>query len=80
MIICTVIPKIQAAGTIPFWGSEGRVLIKGGLYLRAGSILQLFKIVQKMTKISLISVKNAIFTFFSQLRVQFKGGYYSTAE
>ena len=39
----SVSPQIDPAGTIPFLGSKGRVLIKGGLYLRAGSIIKLGK-------------------------------------
>ena len=34
----TVFPPIDSAGTILFLGSKVRVVIKGRLYLRAGSI------------------------------------------
>ena len=39
----TVFPQIDSAGTIYFLRSRLRVLIKGGLYLRAGSIPKLDK-------------------------------------
>ena len=68
----TVLLQLIPAGTILNWGSEGRVVIKGGVYLRAGSILQFFKIVLQLCK------KWPIFDVFLLLRVQFKGGYYST--
>ena len=76
----TVIPQIQPAGTILFWGSEGRVLIKGGLYLRAGSIHQFLETCAKSDQKQLFKGKNGHFSrnfhVFSLLRVQFKGGYY----
>ena len=73
--LITVIPQIQPAGTIPFWGSEGRVLIKGGLYLRAGSILQFLETCAKSDQKQLFKGKNCHFSrnfhVFSLLRVLF---------
>ena len=40
----TVFPQIDPAATIYFLKSSVRVLFKGGLYLRAGSIPKLGKI------------------------------------
>ena len=61
----TVLLQLSSArGYYSFSGVLGAG-IKGGFYLRAGSILQLFKIVQKVTKNSLILGKNAIFHVFS---------------
>ena len=64
----TVFPQIDPAGTILFLRSEVRVLIKGGLYSRAGSILDLVKMYLKLgrkwLKTANFRVKMAIFTFF----------------
>ena len=43
ILITPVFPQIDPAGTIYYLRSRVRVLIKGGLYLRAGSIPKLGK-------------------------------------
>ena len=46
----TVFPQIDSAGTIDFMRSKVRVLIKGGHYLRAGTIQLCLKLWRKLTQ------------------------------
>ena len=65
----TVLPQLVPAGTILFWGSEGRVLIKGGLY--SENVQNDLEIKQKKLN---FRVKIAILPLFPLIRYNSRAG------